>query len=242
MADRVSLRAYAMHRDCALRAVQKAIETGRLSEPAFGRDAQGRLEWIDVELADQQWKANTDPAAAAKAGKEYTSDGRLDVVDREGLTPSGPRDGVDDEDTLDELDPVDAAPEDLVAQAAADPGAPAAAPAAAPLATSSSSSDYQKSRAQREHYAAEQAKLDYFKNRGELVSAADVRDTLFKRYRALRDKFLNIPDRVATILAAERDPVRVHAALTDEIERVLSDFSTESGADATGGASERLAA
>lgn len=198
MGERISLRAYAAHRDCALRAVQKAIESERLLEPAYGRDAEGRLAWIDAELADKQWSANTDPEAAAKAGKVL--------------------------DDVDELEH-------------GENGAESSAPAAP-----SSSSEYQRARANREHYQAEQAKLDYLRNIGQLVSAEEVREVTYKRYRAIRDKFLNIPDRVATILAAERDPARVHAALTDEIKRVLSELTTDAGAESAGGPRERVAA
>lgn len=226
MGERVSVREYGAHRGCSHTAVRKAVEDGRLSEPAFGRDAEGRLEWIDVELADRQWFENTDPAAAAKAGK----------------TIGAPPAAVGG-DTLEELEheagelEASGTGEDLVDLAAA--GA-----AGAPSATSPSSTaaDYQRARAQREQFAAEEARLNYLRQRGALVSAADVREAAFKRYRSLRDQLLGIPDRLAAILAAERDPVRVHAALTDELKRVLGDSSNDAIAEVTGGTSERVAA
>lgn len=222
MGERVSLRAYAAHRDCTLRAVQKAIEDGRLLGPAFGRDAEGRLEWIDVELADRQWSENTDPAAAAKAGKTIEAP---------------PAAGLGAGETLEELEAAAAGDlGDLGVAAGGD------APAAALAPTSSTAADYQRARAQREQFAAEQARLDYLRQRGELVSAAEVREAAFKRYRGMRDQLLGIPDRLAAILAAERDPARVHAALSDELKRVLGDLSNDADAEATGGASERVAA
>ncbi len=36
---------------------------------------------------------------------------------------------------------------------------------------------------------------------------------------------LNIPDRVAAVLAAESDPARVHEILTDEIRKALTEFA-----------------
>lgn len=67
MPNWMSLRAYARHRGVALSAVQKAIETNRVT--AIKRSDEGRITGIDQELADQQWTLNTDPAEAAKNGK-----------------------------------------------------------------------------------------------------------------------------------------------------------------------------
>ena len=64
----MNLQAYAKHRkDQGLRgtshvAVLKAIESGRLTEPAV-RKVDGRWH-IDATLADQQWAGNTDPRGA----------------------------------------------------------------------------------------------------------------------------------------------------------------------------------
>jgi hypothetical protein len=43
----------------------------------------------------------------------------------------------------------------------------------------------------------------------------------------MRDKLLNIPDRVATLVAAERDPARVHQVMTAELKRVLHELSDD---------------
>jgi hypothetical protein len=67
MPNWVSLRAYAKHRGVRLSAVQKAIETKRVT--AVTRREDGRITGIDQDLADQQWALNTDPAEAAKNGK-----------------------------------------------------------------------------------------------------------------------------------------------------------------------------
>lgn len=52
MSERISQREYARRRGCTLRAVQKAIESGRIAL------IDGK---IDPELADRQWAARTDP-------------------------------------------------------------------------------------------------------------------------------------------------------------------------------------
>ena len=49
----VSLRAYARHRGVSLKAVQKAIQSGRITTTPDGK--------IDTEKADAQWERNTGP-------------------------------------------------------------------------------------------------------------------------------------------------------------------------------------
>ena len=51
----LSLRAYSRHRGCTLRAVQKAIESGRIKKTASGK--------IDRDVADLQWGEGTRPSA-----------------------------------------------------------------------------------------------------------------------------------------------------------------------------------
>lgn|SRR5574340_74403 len=48
---------------------------------------------------------------------------------------------------------------------------------------------------------------------------------LFEVVRTCRDTMLSIPDRLAGILAAEGDQFKVHAALSQEIHRALTDFA-----------------
>lgn len=54
----LSLRAYAKHRKVSLKAVQKAIETGRIRTV---KDDNGRAK-INPEDADRRWAALTDPS------------------------------------------------------------------------------------------------------------------------------------------------------------------------------------
>lgn len=62
----MSLRAYARSRGVSLNAVQKAIESRRVTAI---REEGGRIVGIEKNLADQQWAANTDPVEAARNGK-----------------------------------------------------------------------------------------------------------------------------------------------------------------------------
>ena len=49
----------------------------------------------------------------------------------------------------------------------------------------------------------------------------DVKKAAFGTACRVRDSTLNIPDRVAPILAAEMDAARMHALLTDELRQAL---------------------
>ena len=66
MADYISLRAYARRRGVALSAVQKAIDSRRVTAI---REEGDRITGIDPLEADKQWAANTDAIEAARNGK-----------------------------------------------------------------------------------------------------------------------------------------------------------------------------
>jgi hypothetical protein len=77
-------------------------------------------------------------------------------------------------------------------------------------------------KARKENFIAKIRELDYLERSGELVSAKAVEDTAFRKAREIRDAFLNIPDRIASLLANETDATRCHAIITQEIETVLN--------------------
>jgi hypothetical protein len=101
---------------------------------------------------------------------------------------------------------------------------------------------YYEARAKRERFAAKSAELDYLRAIGELISKTDQREVSARRYKAIRDNFLNIPDRICANLAAERDAARVHAMLTEEIKRVLNELSESARTEVARGTAERVAA
>ena len=84
---------------------------------------------------------------------------------------------------------------------------------------------YAQSRAVRELYLARLAKIEFEERAGKLVSRDQVTVAAFTKARTVRDNLLNIPDRVAAVLAAETDPVRTHQILTDEIRKALIELS-----------------
>lgn len=182
---------------------------------------------------------------ALSAVQKAIASGRITAVERKGDRIVGIREVEATAQWDANTDPVEAARNgklpsgELPLEAAAEPDLPAPAAAGAPV---SNQAAYLEARARREQFDAKQSELDYLKAVGLVVSASEVREAMFRRYRTLRDKLLNVPDRVATILAAERDPVAVHKLLTDEIKRVLNELSDGARSAAAGGDSERAAA
>ncbi len=85
--------------------------------------------------------------------------------------------------------------------------------------------DYARARAIRENYLARLAKIEYEERSAKLVSRDEVQIEAFNRFRTFRDGMLNIPDRVAAMLAAESDPAKVHEILTTEIRKALLEFA-----------------
>lgn len=82
--------------------------------------------------------------------------------------------------------------------------------------------DLNDSRARREHYQAEVAKLAALQGRGELVVGMEVERKAFELARAVRDQMAGIPDRVSGMLAACSDARKVHQLLSDEIRIALA--------------------
>lgn len=101
---------------------------------------------------------------------------------------------------------------------------------------------YQLERAKREKYAAAIAELDYLKAIGRVIDVDDVNEAQRSLFRNVRDKFLNLADRLTPVVTTERDPARVHAAIKGEIEQVLNELSNDARAEAAEGTAERLAA
>jgi hypothetical protein len=85
--------------------------------------------------------------------------------------------------------------------------------------------EYSRARAVRENYLARLAKIEYEERLGKLVSRDEMQVAAFNKFRTFRDGMLNIPDRVAAVIAAEADSAKVHAMLTTEIRKALLEFA-----------------
>jgi len=81
--------------------------------------------------------------------------------------------------------------------------------------------DLNDSRARREHYLAEKARLDALQGRKELLPADQVKAEAFNLARGLRDGLMRVADRLAPTLAATADARQVHHLLMEEIRVAL---------------------
>jgi hypothetical protein len=180
----MSLRAYARHRGVSLRAVQKALASGRIATRADGR--------LDAATADANWARNTaprpQPASKSTKAKEK---------------PAKPV----------------ASPQSAHHHSAVPVREPTGPPRL------ESGLEYSKARAVRESYLARLAKIDFEERTEKLVSADEVRVASLNRFRQFRDGMLNIPDRLAAVLAVESNPRQVHELLAAEIRKALVEFA-----------------
>jgi hypothetical protein len=83
------------------------------------------------------------------------------------------------------------------------------------------------SRARREHYQAELAKLQVAQQRRELVPADEVKKEAFQIGRSVREALANLADRLSHQLAGETDPAVIHQLLSDEHRDALLALASE---------------
>jgi hypothetical protein len=100
------------------------------------------------------------------------------------------------------------------------PLAPAAAPAPATEPTEGDGA-YWRSRSRREHAEADLAELRLRELQKELVRVGDVRSSFSRRVASLRDSLLQIPARLAPVVAAEMDQGRCFELIEAELRNAL---------------------
>jgi hypothetical protein len=88
------------------------------------------------------------------------------------------------------------------------------------------SREYTKHRSIGAGYDAYLKKLEYERKIGRYVLADEVKQEAYTLYRMVRDAILNIPDRIAPIVAAESDTEKVREMLTSEFIMALEALST----------------
>ena len=100
-------------------------------------------------------------------------------------------------------------------------------PAMSPDEDNGGLAQYSRARAIREYYQASLAKIDYEQKVGKLLPKDEVQAAAFNTYRQFREQLLNIPDRVAAIIAAETgmDTKKVYEILTAEVRHALNEFA-----------------
>jgi len=86
---------------------------------------------------------------------------------------------------------------------------------------------YLQARTANEVLKAQERKLRVEKLKGQLVDVAQVRARVFRFAREQRDAWLNWPNRVAAVMAAELevDTASLHAALVKEVRRQLEEIA-----------------
>lgn len=235
----LSQRAYAQHRKDhglpggSLRAVQKALEAGRITKNEHGK--------IDPGQADRDWAANTGishqhsgTVANVVAGREKQRAGKKKAAKkkaarkareaREAQQPEPPalpepptidspppdRTGEDEPNGPD-LDGID--PENPDSWEGAD--------------KEQSTYLYNLSRAKREHYQAAKAELEFQERSRLLIRSDEVHKRSFDASRIARDTLLSVPDRLSGTLAGESDPHKVYTMLREEITTVLDTLAKD---------------
>lgn len=241
----MGLREYARRRGVALRAVQKAVETGRLSKCLVPVEYRGAITHriADAALADREWDANSDhahrshgggvlasaageerataaPTAAAGAGGDLPPELRAGRVTGPPTAPKGPR---------------------IVR---AEPGAaqgakerPAPDPEDGEFDAGEIHDGMTFASANRAHkvWEARQAKLKHEQAAGRLVEADKVRAEAFRVARTVRDSMLNVADRIADQVASLTDPVEVHRVIDAEVRRALEGMAAAEAGGSAGG-------
>ena len=79
----------------------------------------------------------------------------------------------------------------------------------------------------KEFYAAKMAKLDYLERKKELVRIEDVTHATATIVTNFRNTLESLPDRLAPMLAAEKEEQQIRLLMIDEIERALSQLHAD---------------
>jgi hypothetical protein len=190
MGRHLSQRAYARERGVTHRAVQKQLLAGHIHLEADGL--------IDVDRANAEWAAETNPARALFAA---------------GLAPPGTPQGDADR-------PLEGHGWDAPASESGKPR-----PSERPKGGSALSLEaFSQARTLNETYKARTTRLAYERLEGSVVRSDDVRLAAFKAARHARDLLLAMPDRLAPLIAATTDPAEVHRLLVAEINRACDEL------------------
>ena len=84
---------------------------------------------------------------------------------------------------------------------------------------------YGESKAKREYFLAELAKLDVEEKKEQLVSVDEIKKSSFAKARAMREALTNLADRLSHQLAGEDDATVIHKIIYSEHREVLENLS-----------------
>lgn len=206
----MSLRAYARHRGVALSAVQKAIESRRVTAI---REDGGRITGIEQIQADAQWAANTDAVEALRNGKalELTAPPAGSVAAAPGAVQAGAG----------------------VAALPASEKSTEPAPASA-----GDQGSFLAARVKEAELRGQLLELDKLERIGELLPRSVVQQEFGEILAQLKSAMFRIWDRKAQALAGETDPLRVHRIGTEETRKVFDEFTSRLDRPAAGVAAD----
>ena len=92
-------------------------------------------------------------------------------------------------------------------------------------APSNSIPDFAESKAKREFYLAELAKLDVEEKKKQLVSVDEIKKSSFAKARSIREALTNLADRLSHQLAGEDDATVIHNLLSTEHREALENLA-----------------
>jgi transcriptional regulator with XRE-family HTH domain len=87
--------------------------------------------------------------------------------------------------------------------------------------------DFNEARTLKERYLAGMAELEYLEKQKKLVDIEQVKKESFYTARKLRDNLFNISERLADILSAETNAVKIREMLNNEVRTVLEEVVKE---------------
>ena len=85
--------------------------------------------------------------------------------------------------------------------------------------------DFAESKAKREFYLAELAKLDVEEKKKQLVSVDEIKKSIFAKARSIREALTNLADRLSHQLAGEDDATVIHTLLSTEHREALENLA-----------------
>ena len=85
--------------------------------------------------------------------------------------------------------------------------------------------DFAESKAKREFYLAELAKLDVEEKKEQLVSVEDIKKSSFATGRSIREALTNLADRLSHQLAGEDDATVIHNIISTEHREALENLA-----------------
>ena len=84
--------------------------------------------------------------------------------------------------------------------------------------------DFNISRAKKEFYTAELARIQVEQQKKELISAKEVEKKSFEMAVGIREAFMTLPDRVSNLFASETDASAIDSVMRQEIHSCLERF------------------